>query len=85
MGVYVKGTNSFFLERAAICTLPYSIDDPPRSKSGTLDINDLIIDLYNGFKTANLRKGSLEPLSTPLIASNFNISSDNRYISALIS
>ena len=27
--MYVKGTNAFFLERAAISSLPFAIDDPP--------------------------------------------------------
>ena len=77
--IYVKGTNAFFLERAAISTLPFCIDDPPRVRSGSsLDINDLIVDLYNGCKTANLRKGSLKPHSTPIVATNFNLDSDQR-------
>ena len=67
MGIYVKGTNAFFLEWAAISSLPFSIDDPPRSRSGSaMDLNDLIVDLFNGCKTVNLRKGSLEPLQFPL-------------------
>ncbi len=61
--MYVKGTNAFFLERAASPSLPFVIDDPPKCNSGTmLDINDLLVYLYNGLKTANLRKkGSLLP------------------------
>ena len=55
------------------------IDDPPRSKSGsTLDVNDLLVDLYNSCKTANLRKGSLKPVSVPMIGTNFNLSKDDR-------
>ena len=84
MGIYVKGTNAFFLERAAISSLPFSIDDPPRSRSGSaMDLNDLIVDLFNGCKTANLRKGSQEPHSIPLVATNFNIDSDQRYTNPL--
>ena len=80
--MYVKRSNAFFLERAAVSTLPFSIDDPPRTRSGSgssLDISDLVVDLYNGSKTANLRKGSLEPWSIPLVASNFKLDSDQRY------
>lgn len=78
---YVKGSNAFFLERAAISSLLFVIDNPPRSRTGSsLDITDLIVDLLNGCKTANLCKGSLEPHSTTLVATNFSINSDQRYI-----
>ena len=75
--MYGKGS---FLERAAISTLPFAIDDPPMAKSGSsLDINDLIIDTYNGCKTANLRKGSLQPFSVPIIGTNFDLKQHQRY------
>ena len=77
--MYVKGTNVFFSETAAISSLPFAIDDTPRSRSGSaLDINDLIVDLYNGCKIANLRKNSLKPNSIPIIATNFFLDSDQR-------
>ena len=62
------------LERATISFLPFAIDDPPMTKSGSsLDINDLIVDLYNGCNwTANLRKGSLVPHSILIIAPTFS-------------
>ena len=50
-----------------------------------LYINDLIVDLYNDCKTAHLRKGSLEPHSTPIVATNFNLDSDKRYSDHLAS
>ena len=80
--MYVKGTNAFFLERAAISSLPFAIDDPPKAKSGSsaLDVNDLIVDLYNGCKTANLRKGSLVPHSVPIVATNFSLIGDQRCV-----
>ena len=53
--IYVKGSSAFLLERSALSTMPFVIDDPPKSKSGSsLDVNDLLVDLYNGCKTANL-------------------------------
>ena len=81
VAMYIRGSNGFFLERAAISTLPIAIDDPPMAKSvsSSLDINDLIVDLYNGCKTANLRKGSSEPQSIPIIATNFNLKTQQRY------
>ena len=81
-----RAQNAFFLEWAAISTLSFSIDDPPQVRSGSsLDINDLIVDLYNDCKTAHLRKGSLEPHSTPIVATNFNLDSDQRYSDHLAS
>ena len=71
--MYVKGSSAFPLERSALSTMPYVIDDPPKSKSGSLlDIKDLLVDLYNGCKTANLR-----------IATNFELSRDDRCLSKL--
>ena len=80
-GLYVKGSNAFFLERASASSLPFAIDDPPKqtSRNTSVDVSDLIIDLYNGGKTANLRKGALKPKSAPLVATNFDIKSDERY------
>ncbi len=78
--MYVKGSNAFFLERSSVSSLPYAIDDPPKatSKGGSVDINSLIVDLYNGCKTANLRSGPLKPISLPLIASNYNLDKEER-------
>lgn len=76
-GIYERGTNAFFLERASVSTFPYSIDDPPKPSKGN-DISDLIVDCFSGTKTANMRKGALTPLSIPLIASNFPIRSEDR-------
>ena len=78
--MYVKGSHAFFLERASISTLPLAIDDPTMAKStSSLDVNDLIVDLCNGCKTANLRKGSLQPHSIPIITSNINLIPHQRY------
>ena len=76
---YVKGTQAFFRQRAAMSTLPFGIDDPPQvSRNSNLDINDLIIDLYNGGKTADLKRGSVKPYSLPVIATNFPLKPDDR-------
>ena len=82
--IYERGTNAFFLERASLSSLPFRIDDPPKGWKGN-DISDLIVDLYQGGKTANLRKGSLLPKSVPLVASNFSIRTEARYIPYTIS
>lgn len=80
---FVKGTNAFFLDRSAESTLPYGIDDPNLKKSGAsksnfLDFNELVIDLYNGAKSANALKGSKKPHSAPIIATNFDLNDDSR-------
>jgi hypothetical protein len=67
--MYVKGSSAFFLERSSISTLPFTIDDPPKSGSGV----DIVMDLYNTCKNANLRRGSLVPESVPIIATNFSL------------
>ena len=70
---YSKGKNAYFLERSALSCLPYGIDDPNMSSytgRKQLDVGELVVDLYNGAKTANLRSGALLPHSAPLIATN---------------
>ena len=80
--VFVKGTNRGFLERSSISTLPYAIEDPSnrkgKSKANSLDIEELAVDLYNGSPTTNYNSGILQPLSIPLIATNFDGEADLR-------
>lgn len=73
----MKGTNAFFLERASLSSLPFAIDDPPKAAKGG-DLSDLVVDLFNGCKTANLKAGSLQPLSTAIVATNFNLQKEER-------
>ncbi len=81
---YVKGTNAYFIERSAKSTLPYAIDDPllkgtsKTSKANSLDLQELIVDIYNGAKSANANKGSRVPISAPYVATNFHVGSDER-------
>ena len=79
--MYVKGTNAFFLERACVSSMPFAIDDLQKqtSRNTSVNVSDLIIDLYNGTKTTNLHKGSLKPKSAPLVATNYDIKSDDQY------
>lgn len=58
-------------------SLPFAIDDPPKSSKGG-DMSDLVVDLFNGCKTANLKAGSLQPLSTAIVASNFTLKKEER-------
>ena len=81
---YVKGTNAFFIDCSSESTLPYGIDDPllkgtaGSSKTNLLDVRELVVDLYNGAKSANALKGSRRPRSAPIIASNFDLKDDSR-------
>ena len=68
----------FFLERTALSSLPFGINDPPKGQKGR-DISDLVVDLYRGGETANLRKGAVSPKSLPLVGSNFSIRTEARY------
>jgi hypothetical protein len=81
---YVKGTNAFFIQRSAECTLPFGIDDPQNAssanKTNRLDLPELIVDLFNGGKSANMVKGSKKPKSAPVIASNYNLNRDDRFV-----
>ena len=80
---YAKGTNAYFLERAALSCLPFGIDDPNMSTYGgrkQLDIGELVVDLYNGAKTANLRSGARQPSSVPIIATNTPPKDDPRLV-----
>ena len=77
--IYERGTNASFLEMASLSSLPFGIDDPPKGLKGN-GIGDLRIDLYQGGKTAKLCKGALSPRSLPLVATNFSIRTEARYI-----
>ena len=87
---YVKGTNAYFIDRSAESTLPYGIDDPllkgtaASSKTNCLDLKEVIVDLYNGAKSANATEGSKTPLSVPFVATNFDMGNDSRLVSKVV-
>ena len=49
------------------------------SKTNRLDLPELVVDLYNGAKSANVVTGSKKPRSAPIVATNFDLKSDSRY------
>lgn len=60
----------YFLKRSALSRLPFGINDPNTStyagrKQLDVHVGELVVDLYNGAKTANLRRGALQPNSVP--------------------
>ena len=62
-------------------SLPFAIDDPPKTgESGGGDISDLVVNLFHGCKTANLKAGSFQPLSTAIVATNFDIRKKDRHV-----
>ena len=81
---YVKGTNAAFLERSCRSSLPFAIEEASKgiskTKANQLDLTELIIDLYNGVRSTNMRTGSIKPKSIPVVASNFDIDDVERYV-----
>lgn len=66
---YVKCTNTYFLKRAALSCLLFGINDPNMSTYGgrkQLDIGELVMDLYNEVKMANLCSGARQTSSVPM-------------------
>ena len=78
-GFYVEGSTAYFMERSALSCLPYGIDEAC-SDSKQFDLLKLIIDLHGGAKTANLRRGAFLPRTAPIIATNFAMKDDQRYV-----
>lgn len=78
---YVKGTNALFMERASRSSLPFAIEEAMPSKKGKmnkLDLTELVIDLYDGAISANMKTGTLKPKSAPVIATNFELDDIDR-------
>ncbi len=80
IGRFAKGTNAIFLERSSVSSLPYGIDDPAlgggrkgKTKSNVLGVGELIIDLYNGARSGNMKTGCVKPRSVPIIATSFDM------------
>ena len=78
---YVKGTNALFMERASRSTLPFGIEEAVPSKKGKtnkLDLTELVIDLFDGAVSANMKTGALKPKSVPVLATNFDVEDIDR-------
>ena len=82
IGLYVKGTNALFMERASRSSLPFGIEEAmpsKKAKANKLDVAELVIDLYDGAISANMKTGTLKPKSVPVIATNFELDDVDRY------
>lgn len=78
---YVKGTNALFMERASKSSLPFGIEEamPTRKgKSNKLDLTELVIDLFDGAISANMKTGALKPKTVPVLATNFEVEEIDR-------
>lgn len=73
---YNTCTKAYCLQRSAVSTVPFGIDDP--SFSG--DINDIIVSFFNGTISANIAQGSIQPISCPIFCTNFSIGNNERYV-----
>ena len=72
---YMKCSKAFCLQRAAISSLPFGIDDP----TFPAELNEVVVSFYNGTISANVMCGSILPLTCPIYSSNFTFGSDERY------
>lgn len=68
-------SNSMCTERMVHSTLPFILDDPKRPD----DIGEILITVYDGGFSGNMRKGLRRPRSIPIFCSNFSMSSIQRY------
>ena len=87
IGRYVKGTNAIFLERSSKSSIPFGIEEAmPSTKahSNKLDLGELVIDLYDGAISANMKSGIVKPKSAPIIATNFKVEEIARYVMLLL-
>ena len=78
---YVKGTNALFMERASKSSLPFGIEEAVPMKKGKvnkLDLTELVIDLFDGAISANMKTGALKPKTVPVLATNFEVEEIDR-------
>ena len=80
-GIHGKMTQALVHERSSISSIPYVIDDPPKSSSkyNTIDMNDVIVDSFNGLMSGNVKSGSAKPVSCAMISTNYDVKSEARY------
>ena len=76
---YVEGSTAYFMERSALSCIPYGIDEACHD-SKQFDLLKLVVDLHGGAKTANLKRGALLPQTAPIIATNFAMKHDARFV-----
>ena len=65
---------------AILSTLPLGIEEAVSSKKGKvkLDLTELVIDLYDGAISANMKTGNLTPKCVPILATHFDVEDIDR-------
>ena len=58
--------------------MPFAIDDPTKVPSKGCDLSDVIVELHNGGKYANIRSGSQYAKSVPIVAANYSLREEDR-------
>ena len=85
---YVKGTNAAFVERASRSSIPFAIEEARGSRKNTgsnnLDLSELVMALSNGSRSANMKTGSLKPVTVPIISSNFDLEDIERFVENIV-
>lgn len=66
---YSRGTREKYSLLLGKSTFPLGIDDPKNPHA----IGELLMDLFNGGKSATVTHGDIQPISTGLITANFNM------------
>lgn len=82
---FVRATNAALLERSSRSSLPYGIEEAASGRKGNsranrFDFAELVVDLFNGSKSTNLKTGSVKPKSIPIVASNFDVDNVARFV-----
>lgn len=76
--VYDTVSSAFVRERSTASTLPFAVDDPSQVASKLRELSNLVVDLYNGGRSANMKKGSVSAKSIPLISLNHPLQQEER-------
>lgn len=70
----VNTTDSMCTERMVQSSLPFVLDDPKNPD----DVGELLISVYDGGLSGNMRKGLRKPRSIPIIGCNFMMNTIER-------
>ena len=66
------------LERASVSSMPFAIDDPTKVATKGCDLSDVIVELHNGGKFANVRSGAQYAKCIPVVAVNYIVRQEDR-------
>ena len=69
MHFYSRATRELILQKCSQSTIPMGLDDPSSKK----EVEQLVIDLFNGARSGNISRGERNPMTTVLITANFHL------------